>query len=267
VTSKNFTIKTIRCIERFDAAFQVNRMIQCQRHWPEAGIEFRRFGKATAIRVAADFPRKNVVVDFDASQLANLPEIISYFREVNKGFVFTLPFESLDSDTFDALCRLGFRCDESSHVMAVLPNLMEWTAGVTVRRSPVEEREAYLDLYRQSFATQRTVTETEIQFQWLNDCLPRAQRFVAEIDGQPAGMAAMNIHEGGAYLSTAGVLPSYRGRSVHQALVAARVNAAFEVGCEVAFGGGHIFSPAMRNLGRCGFRLLPLGVTWYLSAS
>jgi len=245
--------------------FQLERMSRCRQEWPHAGVEIVSFGEPTAIRVAADFPQKNVVICFDGSCLSDLPEIISFYREVNRGFVFTLPYGSLDDDIFDALTQVGMRCGESGHVLAIAPAMSE--SSLVVRPSPSEEKELYLDLYRRAFSTQRVVTDEQVSFQWLNDSLESAQRFVCEVDGEPAGMGSLNVLEGGAYLSTAGVLPAFRGRGVHRALIAARVNAAFLASCEVAFGGGFLFGPPMMNFARSGFTILPLGATWWLPAA
>lgn|GEM_PF-1839712 len=255
-------LDSIRCVERFDATFQLERMTRCQAEWSHAGVEIRAFGGATAIRVAADFPQKNVVICFDGSCLSELPKIISFYREVNRGFVFTLPYGMLNDEIFDALTRVGMRCGESGHVLAIVPAMSE--PSLVVRPSPSEEKGSYLDLYRRAFSTQRVVTEEQVSFQWLNDSLESAQRFICEVDGEPVGMASLNIREGGAYCSTAGVLPEFRGRGVHRALIAVRVNAAYEAGCEVAFGGGALFGMPMMNFARSGCTILPLGTTWWL---
>ncbi|HWT04515.1 MAG TPA: GNAT family N-acetyltransferase, partial [Xanthomonadales bacterium] len=57
---------------------------------------------------------------------------------------------------------------------------------------------------------------------------------VASIDGDDAGAAALGISGNTALLCSAAVLPAFRRRGVHQALVAARLAIAHERGATAA---------------------------------
>lgn len=238
-------------------------MRAAQKLWPELEIEFREFGRATAVRMKPGFLRKNVVVGFSKEDLPRIGEIVAYFREIGSPLVLTMPYDGMDEEVFDALTAVGLRCESGGHVMAIVPMPMDSSPVITVQAA--EDDDLYLDLYRRAFATQRNVTPDEIRFQLMNDTLPGALRFVAELHGEPVGMASLNVIGDTAYLSTAGVLPDHRGRGVQQALIKRRVSAAYEAGCSIAMGGGAIFGQPMRNFSRCGFSLLPLGTPWWLT--
>jgi GNAT superfamily N-acetyltransferase len=81
-------------------------------------------------------------------------------------------------------------------------------------------------------------------------------RYIARIDGQPAGEAALQIDDGLALLAGSGTLPHLRGRGVQKALVARRLDDAKREGCDLAV---VVTAPGTRsqeNVMRRGFELL-----------
>lgn len=82
-----------------------------------------------------------------------------------------------------------------------------------------------------------------------------AQRYLALVDGVPAGGASMHIADGIAQFS-AGTAPAFRRRGVQSALLAARVADAFAAGCHLAAVTTQPGSPSQRNVQRRGFELL-----------
>lgn len=256
-------IESLRRIETFDAAFQVSRMRAVQERWPEQGVEIRTFGPLTAIRVKGDFlAHKCLIVGLDEASLTDLGEALQWVREFGKGCVATLPQDAINETSFDALVTLGMRCVGTTQVMARIPTSESADEDVTVRESPIEEREPYLNLYAEGFADRLQVRADERRWQWTNDTLPDSSRFVAEVDGRIVGMASLMVMESVGYLYACGVLPQFRRRGVHGALIQARVAAADAAGCQLVMGGGPLFGAPMRNYGRHGFELLPLGTVW-----
>ena len=76
--------------------------------------------------------------------------------------------------------------------------------------------------------------------------------FVAELDGAPVGAAGMFVHRGAAALGPGSVMPAFRGRGVHVALIAARLGLALELGCDLAAAWARQDGPSERNLRRLG---------------
>ena len=62
---------------------------------------------------------------------------------------------------------------------------------------------------------------------------PHDHRFLAEIDGMPVAAAAIHTHHGVGYLRAGSVLPTFRGRGIQRALIAARVAHAARLGCDL----------------------------------
>jgi MOSC domain-containing protein YiiM/GNAT superfamily N-acetyltransferase len=83
---------------------------------------------------------------------------------------------------------------------------------------------------------------------------PHHHRFVAERDGQPVGAASLHTHHGAAWLRSATVLPGARGVGIQRALIAARLERAHALGCDLAGSLAEAGTVSARNLERLGFR-------------
>ena len=89
------------------------------------------------------------------------------------------------------------------------------------------------------------------------DGLARAghhHRFVAYLDGSPAGAASLHTHHGVGWLCAGSVLPGARGLGVQRALVAARAERAVGLRCEVIGASAVDGGASAENLRRLGFR-------------
>ena len=257
------TPETVRAAEAFDDAFHLARMEAAARAWPEAGIEVRRVGGLTAVLVAEPSLRsKNRILSFGPTTADRLDEALALYCERGLPTHFRLPRNGWSAELFDALVAAGLRSAGSGATPAALPQALPTSADVFVRDSPPEEERTYMAIYRRAFGTRGLVTEAQARFQWIEDSLPGSRRFVAEVGGEPAGVASMVVLSGTAYLAMCGVLPEFRGRGVHRALIEARLGAAHAAGCALALGGGDLFSPPRRNFERCGFAPIPLGMSW-----
>jgi ribosomal protein S18 acetylase RimI-like enzyme len=121
-------------------------------------------------------------------------------------------------------------------------------AGIAIRRTT--DRRAWADLVARSFDGE------------LGDALrPTLQAnaaaahvlVVASVDGTDAGAAALGIAGDSAILYSAGVLPAFRRRGVHEALVVARLGLASARGAGTAVLKTQPDSPAERNAIKHGF--------------
>ncbi|WP_426513706.1 GNAT family N-acetyltransferase [Dactylosporangium sp. McL0621] len=135
--------------------------------------------------------------------------------------------------------------------------------GVEVRPSGDDEFDTWLEVVLDAVAHPDTDG-----LPWLED-FPRrivadaerdiaaagARRYLALVDGVPAGGASMGIRDGIAQFS-AGTSPAFRRRGVQSALLAARLADAAEAGVELAAVTAQPGSPSHRNVQRRGFDLL-----------
>lgn len=88
--------------------------------------------------------------------------------------------------------------------------------------------------------------------------------FLAEIDGKPGAAGSLSIHEGVALFAGAATVPEFRRRGLQTALLHARLQYAFEHGCDLAMivaepGGG-----SQRNAERRGFSVVYTRFKWKL---
>ncbi|HET6330789.1 MAG TPA: GNAT family N-acetyltransferase [Holophagaceae bacterium] len=80
-------------------------------------------------------------------------------------------------------------------------------------------------------------------------------RYLAFIEGEPAGGATLGWNDGVAMLGGDAVLPRFRGRGLQKALIRVRLLAAKERGCDIATASTLPSTPSQRAYEACGFRV------------
>ncbi|MFO1320914.1 MAG: GNAT family N-acetyltransferase [Burkholderiales bacterium] len=88
---------------------------------------------------------------------------------------------------------------------------------------------------------------------------PAWRAFVARADDRIVGGGLLFLKDGSAWFGADGVLPAYRGRHAHRALIVRRIEAALAAGCRSLFTEtgepiGDEANPSLANMMRCGFR-------------
>lgn len=86
--------------------------------------------------------------------------------------------------------------------------------------------------------------------------------YLAELDGEPVGAAALIVTDGIGYLANAATLPSGRQHGCHQALVEARLRDAADAGCELFLALANPGGGSHRNLERAGLGVAYTKVVW-----
>jgi GNAT superfamily N-acetyltransferase len=89
--------------------------------------------------------------------------------------------------------------------------------------------------------------------------------FLAEFEGQPGAVGVLSIHEGVALFAGATTIPELRRRGLQSALLAARMQYAFEHGCDLAMMVAEAGSNSQRNAERQGFRVAYTRTKWRLA--
>jgi MOSC domain-containing protein YiiM/GNAT superfamily N-acetyltransferase len=83
---------------------------------------------------------------------------------------------------------------------------------------------------------------------------PHDHRFVAEVDGTPVGAGALHTHHRVGWLRAGTVIPAYRGRGIQRALLAARIERARRLGCDLVGASAAVGGSSIRNVERLGLR-------------
>ncbi|HVG24182.1 MAG TPA: GNAT family N-acetyltransferase [Thermoanaerobaculia bacterium] len=86
--------------------------------------------------------------------------------------------------------------------------------------------------------------------------------FLAELDGRAVATGALAMHDGVAILAGASTIPSERKRGAQRALLEARLQYAFEQGCDLATMGAQPGSASQRNAEWQGFRIAYTRIKW-----
>ncbi|PYE50506.1 hypothetical protein [Deinococcus yavapaiensis] len=90
---------------------------------------------------------------------------------------------------------------------------------------------------------------------------PDVRRYLAVVEGEPAAVATLYVHDETAFLTGATTLPAMRGRGAQMALIRARLADVAGV-CEFATVTTAFTSRSQQNLEKNGFRVAQIKTTW-----
>ncbi len=189
-----------------------------------------------------------------ASGLARLPNLLSratrfYDRQGTTGYLW---FESPPwPDAIVSLALVSFAGEP--HLVPDEPP----PSGVVIRRIGADDAHLYTAV-RSGVATVGGVSDGGPN-PWPQVYAELArynarQLFIAEIDGRPVGNGSLHVSAKTGWLRGATVSPEARGRGIQRALVAARVRAAIDAGCDLVGASAEPGSVSARNLERMGMR-------------
>jgi GNAT superfamily N-acetyltransferase len=167
----------------------------------------------------------------------------------------------VDISLYQSLAKRGYTLAEVSNVLvrdlddAAPPALDATPPGIVTREIAPAEADLWTRTVAQGFAEFQPVTETLLDALSGMTDRPNAASFLAFVDGEVAGGAAVAEHEGVGGLFGASTLPSFRRRGVQTALLAARLAWMHGRRCDVAVSITQPASGSQRNIERFGFRV------------
>jgi ribosomal protein S18 acetylase RimI-like enzyme len=100
----------------------------------------------------------------------------------------------------------------------------------------------------------------EYDIEWMYDITlaklynPHTYCILAKVEGEPAGISALSLHEEIAGMHGTSVLPEFRGRGVQTALINYRLKLAQSLKCELIIVDTTPGNNSQRNVERAGFR-------------
>jgi len=171
-----------------------------------------------------------------------------------------------DPALLELLAGRGYRLASFENVLGrALGGPVEPVAppGVEVRPSGDDDFDAWLDVVVEASLhpdTQGVAWHEEFPRDILENAERDAdglvQRYLALLDGVPAGGGSMRITDGIAQLTGAGTAPAFRRRGIQSAVLAARLADATAAGCDIAVITVQPGSKSQQNAQRRGFDLL-----------
>ncbi len=181
-----------------------------------------------------------------------LPGVLSFFsREGVRGWV-----------TAEAPPWPGGEPDQRSMLLAVTPGSVpevEAPSGVTIRRIDADETGRWVMALLEAASPIEGAAASAVPESAWRAIMERLafdsarHRFIAEIDGEPVGVAALAVRRRIGLLATAAVVPAARGRGIHRALIAARARLAEQLACFEVIAAATPASTSARNFAALGF--------------
>jgi ribosomal protein S18 acetylase RimI-like enzyme len=159
---------------------------------------------------------------------------------------------------FDHFARSGYRASEHSSTLVRRIETSVWPlppAKLTISEVPPDHNETWVQTVSQGFADSFPVTDELTDLMRLFALNPNAKKYLAFVDGTPAGAGAISFHDRIAGLFGASTLPEFRRRGIQRELILARLEAAFRAGCEFALSFALPGSSSEKNILRYGFRV------------
>jgi GNAT superfamily N-acetyltransferase len=234
---------------------------------PQPGIDIARFGKTIARRVRDRWPASGVFC-FNADDLGQLPEILAFFADIDP--VFYLGHAGYQPAVGQALHAAGFRLDEwRQAVLYGLPisEPMAPPDGVTIEAVTLDTIEIAAEVTAEANGWDpawREGAKGKVRRALVN---PNITLYLARYHGEPAGigdLAARHVDPRWCNLGGGAVIPRFRRKGIHTALLRHRLHAASQPrhGYKLVISGADFGSQSFRNQQRLGLRLAYMESTW-----
>ena len=134
--------------------------------------------------------------------------------------------------------------------------------GVVVRELARDEIGAWCDIIVEAAELRPPVAAAWRALEPHLAMRPHDHRFVAEIDGHPVGTGALHTHHQVGWLRAGTVLAGYRGRGIQRALIAARIDRARRLGCDIVGASADRGGTSERNVERDGMLTVAVRVRY-----
>lgn len=223
----------------------------------------RAFGATIAARRRGGRPQ-NKVYGFGPDDLERLDEILEWYREEALDPWFYLSPVGFSPAVAAALTAAGFA--QREFLQAALYGIPATVAaplprGVTIERVTESTRDECVVTLARGFEWPPEWREAAMEEMRAN-LTPESFHFLARCDGRPAGVAFLEIRDDAARLGGGAVVPEFRGRGCHGALIRHRIHLASTLGATLITGGADFGGGSFRNQLRAGLRLAYVESGW-----
>jgi GNAT superfamily N-acetyltransferase len=173
------------------------------------------------------------------------------------------------AEAFAMLCARGYRPVELSNV--VFQQVTEPAAvdcsNITVRVAGLNEARLWSEISARGWSHDHP--EFAGMMLGLGEVTAAREHticFIAEFDGIAGAAGALCLHDSVALFGGSATVPELRRRGLQSALLRARMQFAFEQGCDLAMMAAMPGSDSQRNAERAGFRIAYTRTKWQLMA-
>jgi GNAT superfamily N-acetyltransferase len=184
-----------------------------------------------------------------------------FFRE--RGAPVTIDLCPLaDAGLVESLGRRGYHPTQFNNVLVRPLAGVEIMLTPRVRRAMAEEGDLWSHTVGHGFFEQAELTTEEMDVGRAIFAMPGALCYLTNSEsGETTGGGAMAVCGGLATLFADSTVPRFRSRGLQRELIAARLNEAVALGCDLAAASAAPGSQSQRNYERMGFRVVYTKVT------
>ena len=254
------TIELARRIERFVAP-EVS-LPQSETADPSAPC-VAQFGRTIASKSPHAWPG-NKVFCFGHDDVERLGEILAFYSADGLEPTFYVAPMAFTREVSAALAGAGFVQREFEQ--AILYGLPDPTppalpAGIDIELVTDDNLEEFVRATADGFEWHASWREAAMDGV-RTSVRPGVRHFLVRYNGTPAGVGSLGVRENIASLGGGAVVPAFRGKGCHLALVHHRVHLAHTLGCELVLGGASFGSGSFRNQQRAGLRVAYVESAW-----
>lgn len=227
------------------------------------GAAFLEIAGGCAIFVGADSPLTQVV-GIGLQGPVGEPEvdtIEAFFRSRDAGVSIDL-CPLADPGLLEILGRRGYRATEFNNVLVRRIAGAQIVLAPRVRRAIPGEDDLWSYTVGRGYFEQGDLTTAEMDVGRAIFTMPGAMCYLAVSEGgEPAGGGALAVRDGLATLFADSTVAAFRRQGYHCELIAARLNEAIALGCDLAMAATLPGSTSQRNFERMGFEVVYTKVT------
>jgi ribosomal protein S18 acetylase RimI-like enzyme len=250
-----------RRVERVNASALLEHVDVCQRLFPDTGAEALNVAGGVASFVGAEVVASYAVgLGLEGKVTAeDVGQVAEFYR--SHGTVPRIDVCPLaDPLLLEALRAHNFQLHWFTNILvrpfSSADDIPLPSPEITIREVGSDEADLWVRTVDAGFAEGRPLTEPGRRLATLLFHCKGSRSFLAEVDGRLAGASSMFTDHGYLALSSASVLPQYRNRGIHTALIRHRLGIGRELGCDLAGFFAMPGSVSQHNAERHGFRLL-----------
>ena len=221
-----------------------------------------QFGRTIASKAKGGRP-SNKVFCFGLEDVKRLDAILGFYASDALEPTFYLAPTGLTIEVAEALSRRGFSQREFRQAIlyGVPTPAPPLPPGLAVERVAVRTLGEFV---------QATADGFEWPDAWRDGAMegirsnfrPDAHHFLVRWEGQAVGVGSLGVRDDVASLEEGAVMPEFRGRGCHLALLNHRLQVALDLGCELVLGAADFGSGSFRNQQRVGLRLAYIESGW-----
>ena len=234
------------------------------------GATYAIFGQTVCSKAKGGRPR-NKVFGFSKADLEQLPRILAFYGHDKLEPTFYISPASFCSQVGGALASKGFAQREFEQaILYGLPDekppvLPEGMTIEPVTRDNHADYVATLAAGHEWDAAWRDGAMKDVTAKFAAepaDITARRHRFLARIDGEPAGVGALELRDGVAAIGAGATVPKFRRRGVHIAMLRHRLHLAHRLGAELVLSAAAFGSGSFRNQQRVALQMAYIEAGW-----